>query len=345
MRIAQVAPVWERVPPKMYGGIELVVSLLTEELVKRGHDVTLFANGDSETKAKLSYVFKEEPSRAIIGNPVPDLQHATAAFMRADEFDIIHNHDGYSGVAFSNFVKTPVLTTLHGIFTEINTPFFTMYKDSCFYNSISDAQRKPAPDLNYIATVYNAIDINSYKYTPQKEDYFVYVSRITKDKGSDIVIDIAKKAGVKLIMAGKIDPGRDMEYFKTEVEPKVDGEQIIFKGEVSEVEKRDLLAKAKAFVFPLQWNEPFGLVMPEAMACGTPVISFPYGSLPELVINGETGFIVNTNDEMVEAIKKVDQIDPAVCRKHTEERFGIGRMTDDYVNAYEKIIQLLGGKK
>lgn len=338
MKIAQVAPVWERVPPRKYGGIELVVALLTDELVKQGHDVTLFATGDSQTKAKLRSVYHTAAPRQLLGNPVPDLYHTTMAFEEAKNFDIIQNHTGYSGIALSNFIDTPVLTTLHGIFTDINTPFFKAFAGSCYYNSISNEQRNHGPKLNYAGTVYNAIDMDSYQFNAKKKDNYVYVSRITKDKGSDVVIRIAKKAGIKLVMAGKIDPGRDTEYFEKEVAPHIDGEQIIFKGEVSEKEKRELLRDAKAFIFPLQWAEPFGLVMPEAMACGTPVISFPYGSVPEVVDNGITGFVVNTEDEMVEAVKKVDEIDPYKCREHAESRFGVPRMAQDYLALYEKII-------
>lgn len=337
MKIAQVAPVWERVPPRKYGGIELVVSLLTEELVKQGHDVTLFATGDSQTKAKLHSVYHTAAPREMLGNPVPDLYHTTTAFEEAKNFDVIHNHTGYSGIALSNFIDTPVLTTLHGIFTEINTPFFKAFGNSCSYNSISDEQRKHGPKMNYAGTVYNAIDFNSYPFSDKKKDQFVYLSRITQDKGSDVVIRIAKKAGVKLVMAGKIDPGRDTKYFEEKVHPHIDGKQIIFKGEVSESEKRNLLKDSRAFIFPLQWPEPFGLVMPEAMATGTPVIAFPYGSVPEIVENGITGFVVKTEDEMVEAVKRVDEIDHKECRDHAEKRFGVPRMAADYLELYKKI--------
>lgn len=337
MRIAQVAPVWERVPPRKYGGIELVVSLLTEELVRQGHDVTLFASGDSKTKAKLESVYHTAAPRELLGNPVPDLYHVATAFEKAKEFDVIHNHSGYSGIALSKFIDTPVITTLHGIFTDINMPFFKAFSDSCFYNSISNEQRKSCPDLNYAGTVYNAINMDSYQFSADKKDYFVYISRITKDKGSDVVIRIAKKAGIKLIMAGKIDPGRDTEYFEEEVRPHIDNDQIVFKGEVSEAEKRRLLKEAKAFIFPLQWAEPFGLVMPEAMACGTPVIAFPYGSVPEVVDQGVTGFVVNTEEDMIDAIKRVDEIDPRKCRDHAEKRFGVPRMARDYLSIYKKI--------
>ncbi len=338
MKIAQVAPVWERVPPAKYGGIELIVSLVTEELVKRGHDVTLFATGDSVTSAKLVSWYHTPPPRNVIGSPVPDLRHTGQAFQHADEFDVIHNHTGYTGVVFGSFVKTPVLNTLHGVFTEINKPFYESYKDAVHYSSISYEQRRLGPKgMNYAGNVYNAIDVDSYELGEKKKDYYVYVSRISPSKGSDIVVDVALKAGVKLIMAGKIDPGNDYEFFEQKVAPKIDGKQIIFKGEVSEEEKRTLFREAKGFIFPLQWSEPFGLVMIEAMAAGTPVIAFPLGSVPELVDDGKTGFVVQDIEQMVEAVKRVEEIDPAQCRRTVEARFGIKTMVDGYEELYGKI--------
>ncbi len=342
MRIGMVAPIWERVPPEKYGGIELVVYLLVEELVRRGHQVTLFASGDSITSAELVSVY-DKAQRHLIGNPVPDLNHVSTAFLRADDFEIIHNHAGYSGVTLANFVKTPVLTTLHGIFTEINIPFFKRFKDAVYYNSISDEQRKGLPELNYIGTVYNAIDISSYQYSAEKKDFFLWLSRVSPLKGTHLAVEIAKKAKINLIMAGKIDPGNDMEYYEEKVKPYIDGEQIKFLGEVSEEEKRRLMKEARAFIFPITWPEPFGLVMIEAMACGTPVIATYLGAVPEVVVDGKTGFIVNHPEEIVEKIKQISAINPADCRKHVEENYSVERMTSDYENLYQKILSIERG--
>ncbi len=342
MKIAQLAPVWERVPPVKYGGIEMVVHILTEELVKRGHDVTLFATGDSKTSAKLSSVYHTKPSRKLLieGHEIPDLLHVTSAFKMANEFDLIHNHMGYLGIAMANFVSTPVLTTLHGPFIEANKRFFRTFKDAVYYNSISNAQRKDLTGLNYMGTVYNAIDVDRYEFKSKKKDYFLFLSRITADKGAHTAIDVAKRAGINLIMAGKIDPGPDTEYFEERVYPKIDGKQIKFLGEVTDKRKKELLRDAKAFIFPLQWPEPFGLVIIEAMASGTPVIAFPYGSVPEIVIDGETGFIVNTVEEMVEAVSKVDKIDLFKCRDYAEKKFSAAKMADDYEAIYRKMIKV-----
>ena len=340
MKIAQIAPVRERVPPKRYGGIELIIYLLTEELVKRGHEVTLFASGDSITSAELRSWYPTA-IRKLDARNIPDLLHASQSFKYADDFDIIHCHMGVTGVALGSLVKKPVLHTIHGIFTDKNKRLFNFNKDDGFFNSISFEQRKHGPkDLNYAGNVYNAIDIKNYAFSKTKKDYFVHISRITKPKGADIAIDVALKGGVKLIVAGKIDAGEDTEYFEKKIEPKIDGKQIIYLGEISEEEKETLFKEAKGFIFPLRWAEPFGIVMIESMAAGTPVIAFPYGSVPELIADKKSGFIVNKKDEMVEAVKKIDQIDPSDCRKWVKERFGVKRMVSDYESVYEKIIKL-----
>ncbi|RJQ56342.1 MAG: glycosyltransferase family 4 protein [Actinobacteria bacterium] len=336
MKIAMVAPIWERVPPARYGGIELVCSLLTEELVRRGHEVTLFASGDSVTDAELSYVY-HIAQREHIGNLVIDLNHVSRAYLRAGEFDVIHNHAGYSGVVMAGLVDTPVLTTLHGIFTDVNKPLFQAFKDAVYYNSISDEQRRACPELNYVGTVYNAVDIDTFPFRETKDDYYLFIGRMSPLKGADLAAEVASRAGVRLVMAGKIDV-TDEEYFKAKVDPLIDGEQIVFKGEVSRDEKRDLLAGAKGFIFPLQWSEPFGLVMVEAMVTGTPVIAFPYGSVPEIIDDGKTGFLVNNPDEMVETLPRLEELDPFECRRTVEARFGVGHMTDRYEELYETIL-------
>lgn len=342
MRIAQIAPVWERVPPKMYGGIEVVVYLLTEELIRRGHDVTLFATGDSITNAQLVSSYDIPPPRDLLvsRNPVPDLVHTGKAFKLAGQFDVVHNHTGFPGIVLGSFIDKPVLDTLHNRFSEDNIVFYEAYKDAVFYNSISLSQRKSGPDLNYVGNVYNAVDTDSYQFSRQKEDYFVHISRISPDKGTDIAIDVALKAGVRLVIAGKIDPGKDTLYYKEKIAPKVDGKQIIYKGEVSEEEKRILFRGALGFIFPLRWAEPFGLVMAEAMASGTPVIAYPLGSVPEIVQHGRTGFVVSSFEEMVEAIGNIGNIDPYDCRKRAVEEFGVSKMADKYEKLYQKIIEL-----
>lgn len=342
MRIAQIAPVWERVPPRMYGGIEVVVYLLTEELIKRGHDVTLFATGDSITNAQLVSSHDIPPPRDFLvsGNPIPDLIHTGKAFKLAGQFDVIHNHTGFSGIVLGSLIDRPVLDTLHGRFSEDNVTFYEAYKDAVFYNSISLGQRESGPDLNYVGNVYNAVDTDSYQFSRQKEDYFVHISRICSDKGTDIAIDVALEAGVKLIIAGKIDPGKDTLYYKEKIAPKIDGRQIIYKGEVSEKEKRVLFRDALGFIFPLRWAEPFGLAMVEAMASGTPVIAHPFGSVPEVVQHGKTGFVVSSFEKMVEAVNNIGSIDPYDCRKRAVEEFEVSKMTDEYEKLYQQIIEL-----
>jgi len=340
LKIAQIAPVRERVPPKRYGGIELIVHLLTEELVRRGHKVTLFASGDSITKAKL-HSWYPAPIREIGGSYLPNLLHASQSFKRADEFDIVHSHMSCTGIAFGALVKKPVLHTLHGVFTDKNKRFYKLNRDAGFYNSISYEQRKFGPEeMNYIGNVYNAIDIKSYPYSDKKKDYFIHISRITEAKGTDIAVDVAKKAGVKLIIAGKIDAGRDTEFFEQKIEPMIDGKQIVFLGEVSEEEKRKLFKEAKGFIFPLRWAEPFGLVLIESLAAGTPVIALASGSVPEVVEHGKTGFIANDVDELVTAVGNVEELSYKDCRKSAEEKFGAKRMVDDYETLYKKIIKI-----
>lgn len=341
MRIAQVAPVWERVPPLRYGGIELVVSLLTEELVRRGHDVTLFASGNSITEARLESVYPSA-RRADIGATPIDLLHVSRAFARADEYDILHNHAGYSGIAFAECVQTPTLTTLHGVFTEQNTPFFEAFADVCWYNSISDEQRRGGPPMRYIGTVYNAVDLADYAFERDKDDYLVTVGRISPLKGTDVACEIARRTEARLVIAGKVDPGADTTYFQDKVATYLDEERISYVGEVSHEEKRRLFGRARAFLFPLQWEEPFGLVMVEALACGTPVLALARGSVPEIVEHGVTGFVAADEDELAGYVDRVDEIDPAACRASADTRFGVDRMTDDYLAAYQRIIDEKG---
>lgn len=347
MKIAQIAPVWERVPPRKYGGIEVVVHHLTEELVRRGHDVTLFATGDSITKARLISFYDTSPDRIHLAqhNPVLELIHIGKAFKNAEQFDIIHNHSGWIGTVSGSLINKPMLDTLHTSFSGDNMLFYEAYKDATFYNSISFEQRRLGPALNYVGNIYNAIDTDSYQFSREKGDYFIHLNRICPDKGTDIAVEVARKSGIKLILAGKLDPGKDTLYYKEKIAPKVDGRQIIYRGEVSGEEKRVLLRNAKGYIFPLQWPEPFGLVMAEAMACGTPVIAFPYGSVPEVVEDGKTGFVVSSFEQMVEAVNNIERIDPFECRKRAVEKFSISKMVDNYETLYKEIIRIKADKQ
>lgn len=339
MKIAMLAPPWIKIPPAGYGGIEWVVHYLTEELVKRGHDVTLFATGDSTTTAKLEATFDEQmPDR--IGETFYDVQHVATCLRHAGEFDIIHDHSGFAGVAFADLVDTPMVHTLHGPFTHDICRFYQEFRDSVHYVSISDYQRSCCPGLQHAGTVYNPIDVEGWPYRgrEEKEDYLLAFGRLCEDKGFHTAIEVAKRTGEKLVIAGAVQH-QSRDYYETVVKPHVDGEQIKFVGEVSLTEKWNLFSKAKAFLFPIQWPEPFGLVMIEAMAAGTPVIAFPEGSVPEVVADGRSGFLVKDADEMVAALGRLDTVDPAECRRYVQEKFSVSICADGYEKVYRKILE------
>lgn len=341
MRIAQVAPLWERVPPPAYGGIELVVGLLTDELVRRGHEVTLFASGDSITLAQLVSV---HPRALRLDHNVKEtciyenLQMALV-YEQADNFDIIHSHVGHLALPYTNLVKTPTVHTLHGIFTPDNEKIFQYAKDKP-YVSISHAQREPRLGLNYVATVYNGIDVNTYKFHAQPNDppYLAFLGRISPEKGTHLAIAIAKQAGWQLKMAGKVDVV-DVEYFEQQIKPHIDGEQIQYLGEANHEQKNALMGGAVATLFPITWREPFGLVMVESMAAGTPVIAMNLGSTLEVIAHGKTGFLCQNIQECVNAIDQARHLDRYVCHQYAKERFGVQRMTDGYEAVYQQVLQ------
>lgn len=339
MKIAMLAPPWIKIPPAGYGGIEWVVYYITNELVKRGHEVTLFASGDSSTNAELFPVFPNEmPNR--IGETMLEVQHAAACLKRAGEFDIIHDHSSFSVVAYSSLVKTPIVHTLHGPFNDETCAFYRDFSDSSWYVAISDYQRSCCPKLRYAGTVYNPIDINGWPFVPanEKGDYLLAFGRLCADKGFHTAIDVAKRTGMKIIIAGAVQPA-NRDYYETVIKPQIDGEQVRFVGEVSLTEKWSLFSRAKAFLFPIQWPEPFGLVMIEAMATGTPVIAFPEGSVPEVVENGITGYTVKDVDEMVEAVRRIDEIDAVMCREHVQNKFSVSKCVDGYEQVYAKVVE------
>ncbi|MBD2361778.1 glycosyltransferase family 4 protein [Anabaena minutissima FACHB-250] len=341
MRIAQIAPLWERVPPPAYGGIELVVGLLTDELVRRGHEVTLFASGDSITSAKLASVHPRalRLDSSIKEYGIYEMLQLGSVYERADEFDIIHSHMGCASLSYTKLVKTPTVNTLHGIFTPDNEKMFQYAKSQPFV-SISDAQRELRLGLNYVGTVYNGIDVSSYKFYPQPDEppYLTFLGRISPEKGTHLAIEIAKKAGWRLKIAGKVDVV-DVEYFEKEVKPLIDGQQIEYLGEANHTQKNILMGGAVATLFPITWREPFGLVMVESMASGTPVIAMKLGSTTEVIAHGKTGFLCNDVEECVSAIAKVADLNRYACREYVQNRFSLQAMTDGYEEVYRQILQ------
>jgi glycosyltransferase involved in cell wall biosynthesis len=338
MRIAQIAPPWFAVPPLRYGGIEWVVALLADGLADRGHDVTLFASGGSKTRAKLVTVFDDPPGGEHIGEAFYDVVHASTAYLDADEFDLIHDHSGLIGPAIGAHVGKPVVHTLHGPFTDEAKRVYTLLSGRIWYVAISQAQRAFCPDLSYVGTVHNGIDLDRYPFRSEKDDFLLFLGRINREKGPEIAVEVAHRTKRKLVMAIKMAEKPEEIYWKEKVEPLLDGSEEIL-GEITVEEKADLLARASAVLFPIQWPEPFGLVMTEAMATGTPVISFPYGAAPEVIVDGVTGFLVSSVDEMCAAVERVGEIDPDACRRHVEARFSDDAMVAGYLAAFDRLLK------
>ncbi len=340
LRIAILAPVWFAVPPSGYGGIEWVVSLLADALVEAGHDVTLFASGDSRTKAKLVSVFPQAPSR-LIGRSQPELLHALTCYVRAAEFDVINDHTGMLGAVLGQTVDTPVVHTVHGpLDGEPGEVYELIDKIAPGVGliSISMNQRKPRPHLNWIANCHNALDFSVYPFKPTRGDYLLFLGRLSPDKGAHRAIAVAMQAGLPLKIAGKKQDPKELTYFHELVEPHlVDG--IEYLGEVSHGEKVELLQNARATLFPIEWEEPFGLVMIESMACGTPVIATRYGAVTEVIENGRSGIIVDDYRIIPAALEEADALDPYDIRRYVEQEFSPERMVRDYVRAYEAAIE------
>ena len=350
MKIGVIGPIWLNIPPDGYGGTEEVVANLVNGLVDKGHDVTLFGPKTSKVKAKV-FPTVEVPLReknVEWTNVNYNLNHYLDAFSKAAEFDILHMHlnksQDYLTLPLSLHSKTPVLFTLH---FKLPTPSF--YKDryevlrrfrDLPFTSISNSQRE-ALELNYVSTVYNSLNMDRFKFNSKAEDYFVWLGKIKKVKGTKEAILAAKKANVKLKVLGPVDRGvpEVVEYYEKEVKPLIDGKQIIEVGEVSPLERNRILSSAKALLNPISWQEPFGLVMAESQALGTPVIAFRRGAAPELIVEGKTGFLVKTVDEMVEKMGVIDKIKREDCRKNVEDNFSIPKMIEGYDAAYAKTIE------
>ena len=335
MRIAMLSPIAWRTPPRKYGPWELVVSLITEGLVKKGIDVTLFATADSVTDGKLHAVVPRpyEEDRSLDAK-VCECLHISEVFEKAEDFDLIHNHFDFLPLSYSRLTKTPVLTTIHGFSSPKILTVYKKYNDTSFYVSISNADR--SSELDYIDTVYHGINLDSFTFQETPEDYLLYLGRIHHDKGAGEAIQIARKASMKLIMAGII---QDEAYFKDQVEPFVDGSQIKFVGSVTNEQRNELLGRALGFIHSINFNEPFGLSVVEANACGTPVVAFKKGSMPEIISDGENGFLADDIASAVEAIGNLKTISRHKCRSVVEERFSQDRMVENYLAVYRRIIE------
>jgi glycosyltransferase involved in cell wall biosynthesis len=340
MRIAHVSPLFEAVPPKLYGGTERVVYSLTEELVAMGHDVTLFASGDSITSATLAPMRREalrlDPT--VIDWIATYMRMIELIYRRADEFDILHFHIDYFPLALFSRQRTPFLTTIHGRldiaeFKEI----YELYPDTPFV-SISNSQRKPIPRMNWTRTVLHGIPAKLLTPQPVAQSYLAFLGRISPEKGIDKAIRIAARAGMKLKIAAKVD-NADKKYFEAEIKPLLSQGHVEFIGEIDDSQKPAFLSGAHALLFPIDWPEPFGLVMIESMACGTPVIAFNRGSVPEVMDDGLTGFIVNSEDEAVAAIDRLGELDRTKVRRQFDRRFTARRMAQDYLDLYGELCQ------
>ncbi len=340
MKVALLSPVWFPVPPTGYGGIEWVVSLLADGLADAGHDVTLFASGDSHTKAKLVSAFDTAPSDQI-GLALPELRHALCCYELAGEFQIVNDHSGLPAAALGGAVATPVVHTVHGPLDGDAGPIYEQVArvaPRVGLISLSMNQRRPKPGLPWVANCPNALDLDAYPVQPHRGDYLLFVGRLSFDKGAHRAIEVARQADVPLKIAGKMREPLEKEYFETHVRPNL-GWGIEYLGEVSHADKVDLLQNARATLFPISWEEPFGLVMIESMACGTPVIATRFGAVPEVIEPGcRGGLIVDDHLEMVDAIAEADRLDPIECRRYVEERFSAQRMVADYVAAYEGVL-------
>jgi glycosyltransferase involved in cell wall biosynthesis len=334
VRVAVLAPISWRAPPRAYGPWEQFASLLTEGLVRRGVDVTLFATADSVTTARLAGTvptgYSEDPS---LDAKVWEGLHISAVFERADEFDLIHNSFDFLPLTYSGLVETPVVTTIHGFSSERILPVFEKYNARGHYVAISDADRHE--NLDYVATIHHGIDLSEFELERQPGDYLLFFGRIHPDKGTVEAIEVAERAGMPLTIAGIV---QDSDYFERLVEPRIDGERVRYVGPVGPDRRGEVLGGARALLHLVNFDEPFGFSVVEAMACGTPVVASARGSMPEIVRDGENGYLVGSLDEAVAAVHASAVLDRAAVRTSVEQRFDVNRMVDDYLALYRRIV-------
>jgi glycosyltransferase involved in cell wall biosynthesis len=341
LRVALVAPPWFEVPPTSYGGIEAVVADLADRLTGRGHDVLLVAAGRDKTKARFARTYPDPPSH-LLGQPVPEVvQAAAAARILAAEaragrpVDVVHDHS-LAGPLLAPGRDVPTVVTMHGPVEGELLSYYRELGDAVSLVAISDAQRHRAPDLPWVGTVHNAIDVSSFPYREDKEDVVAWLGRYCSDKAPHLAIDAAREAGLPIELAGKSHEPPEQAYFAAEIEPRL-GPDARHLGMAGFATKTELLGRARCLVFPIQWEEPFGLVMIEAMACGTPVVALRRGSVPEVVVDGVTGFVVDDPSELPAAIRDAKRLDPAACRRHVEENFDLEVMARGYERVYRTV--------
>ena len=334
MRIGVIASIAHRLPPRGYGPWEQIASTLTEGFVARGHEVTLFASADSETSARLHSIapagYEEDPR---LDAKVWEALHNAAAFERAGEFDVIANHFDFMPLTYSRLVSTPVVTTVHGFSSPEIVSVYRTYDDIAHYVAISDANRHP--DLHYAATIHHGIDLGRFTFVPVGDDYLLFLGRIHPDKGTHLAVEVARRAGIPLVIAGVI---QDEAYFREAVAPHVDGRDVSYVGPVGPEERDALLGGARALLHLISFAEPFGLSVVEALATGTPVIATPLGSMPEIVRDGVTGWLVPDADQAVAAVSRLPLIDRRACRADAVNRFAADRMVDDHLAVFERVL-------
>ena len=340
----RIPPRPKDIPPQCSGAPEMMISLITEGLAKRGHDVTLFASGDSKTKGKLISVTKRATGTDPNIGFTPSKPHVPYEYLLISKcyqmakkgyFDIIHSHFDFPSAFFAPLVKTPTISTLHSPLLGTRKFILSFFKNTQYYISISNTQRKPLPDLNYAATIYHGLQLKKIPFSKSSENYLVATGRIHPSKGIKEAILVTKKINSKLILMGSHG---DDDYWKKEIQPQIDNKQIIYKGFLPQKEMFEIIKKARIYILPLQWEEPFGLTLTESMAAGTPVIAFDRGSAKEVIKDGKTGFLVKNIEEMIKAIKKIDKIKREDCRKWVEEKFTIEKMVENYEKAFYQIL-------
>ena len=342
LRIAMIAPPFFELPPTGYGGVEAIVADLVDQLADRGHDVLLIGAGRHRTRAaRFCPVFGRPPSERL-GAPVPEVIHAAraAAALRDVDVDIVHDHT-LAGPLLAPGRRVPTVVTVHSEANGELGSYYAALGDSVDMVAISDAQRSLNPHLNWVGTVHNAIDVASFPYRERKDDYVLWLGRFCDQKGAHLAIDAARAAGLPIVLAGKCSEPAERGYFEREITPRL-GPSVRYVGEADAAQKRQLLSRARALAFPVQWEEPFGLVMIEAMACGTPVIALRHGAAHEIVANGETGFVCSEPGQLVPAVNRIDQIDPRCCRARVERRFPAALMVSRYESLYRAQLGQVG---